>query len=102
MTKEQAITTLVQLTGRQNPFNTLKAMIGASNFGFGSTGISFKFKMCRFANYCTIKLNDSDTYDMVFTRVRGFELKETKRFSGLYCDNLKETFERETGLFLNF
>lgn len=101
MTREQAITTLVQLTGRKNPLNTLKAMLGASNFCIGPNGVGFKFKMCSFANYCTIKLNDSDTYDMVFTRVRGFEIKEAKRFDGLYCDNLKETFERETGLRLS-
>lgn len=101
MTKEQAITTLTQLTGRKNPFNTLKVMIGASNFCVGPDGVGFKFKMCRFANYCLIRLNGADTYDMSFIRVRGFEMKDTKRFDSLYFYNLKETFEQETGLRLS-
>jgi len=102
MTPEQAKTTLIHLTRRQNPMNTLKAMIGASNFSIFENKVAFKFKMFSKANYCTIELDEiQDLYNMVFTKIRGFQFKEHKRIAGICWEDLKGIFERETGLFLN-
>lgn len=89
---------LKQLTGRNNPINTLVAMIGASNFVSGGNDISFKFKMCRKANILKIEYDSgSDMYNMVFYR----NGSEVKRFDQVFNDGMKEIFERFTGLRLN-
>lgn len=102
MTQEQANIALQQLTANeQRPTGALKLMIGAKNFSFGESGVSFIFKMFRKANVCRIELNEStDLYNLVFSKIARYELKEVLRFDGLYCDQLKEVFERETGLTL--
>lgn len=101
MDKQEAIICLQQLTGRMNPVNTLKAMIGATNFGIGPQGVTFTFKMFRQAPICRIELDrGADLYNMVFFKLdkKTWELKEMFRFDGLYNDGLRPCFERTTGL----
>lgn len=103
MNSEQATIALKQLTGRNNPLNTLKAMIGAQNIGLTSEGaITFKFKMYSKANVFSLFLDEGlDTYTMVFSKIRGYEMKEVKRVDMLYFDDLKRVFEETTGLRLS-
>lgn len=79
----------------------LKAMTGAKNFSFGSNGeFSFRFQMCKEANHVEFKVNGLDLYDVKFLKIRGTTVKEVKIFNNLYADQLKETFEQFTGLYL--
>lgn len=102
MNKEQADTAIQQLTmDTRNPYGALRLMLGASNFGYGEEGVSFRFKMCRKAQFCRVELDEAtDLYNLVFIRLRNYELAETGRFNGIYFDQLKEVFERFTGLCL--
>lgn len=103
MNQEQADTAIQQLTmNTRNPYGALRLMIGAENFVYGKDGVSFRFKMCRKAQFCRVELDEgADLYNLVFIRLRNYELTETGRFEGLYFDQLKDTFERFTGLTLS-
>jgi len=102
MNLEQAKVALESLTTKSNPFNTLKAMIGASGFCLVDKAVCFKFKMCRFSNYFRLELDEGhDLYNMVFMKIKRFDIVAVRRFDGIYADQLKEIFERETGLRLN-
>ena len=102
MNAEQAEIALRHLTQRNNPFRVLIAMIGASHFGTGSGGISFRFKGCSLANTCNISLSDDDTYRMRLLKIgRDMTVKTHVDTSSIYCDDLKFFFEQSTGLFLS-
>lgn len=105
MNNEMAQITLNQLTNSNNGGNRLVAMIGAKNFARSEKNytISFKFaaKAKNEANYCRIKLNAMDLYDMKFINIRGLNVKTVSIHNGLYADMLKSTFEDETGLRLS-
>jgi len=103
MTQEQkmsiantAINQLAESTGK------LIAMTGANTFIIGNNGeITFKFKMCRKANYCRIKLNGKDLYDMEFLKITPKFSKTIKVYDDIYNDMLKPLFEEFTGLCLS-
>lgn len=80
----------------------LTAMIGAYNMSHHAEGaLSFKFKAraSNGANHCKVTLVD-DLYTVVFTSVRGMKVTVKGEFEGIYNDQLKALFERETGLYL--
>lgn len=98
--KETAWTTLSQLGGS----GRLGVMIGATNFSYDKDGgLSFHFKMCRKANMIRINLNAWDTYDITFTKYnrKTYEVKEVKKFEGIYVEDLRRTIEEFTGLYLS-
>lgn len=105
MNNEMAQITLNQLTNSSNGGNRLVAMIGAKNFVRDEKNytIGFKFaaKATNKANYCRIKLNAMDLYDVEFISIRGVNVKTISTHNGLYADMLKGTFEDETGLRLS-
>lgn len=104
MTQEQAKVALKQLTGRENPYNTLSAMIGAKNFGITGNAIVFLFKMWSKANICRLELDEGlDLYNLIFLKLnkKTFSLDEKARFDGIYGDQLKEIFQETTGLRLS-
>ena len=93
---EVAHTILAQLGGaRFRAMTGAKDMIGASNaltFGlpsrFASKGI----------NKVRIALDWSDRYTVTFFRIRGIKVAEVARIEGVYADQLRDVFTRETGL----
>ena len=95
-------TTINQLTKANNGFNRLKAMTGASNFTRDdeNQAVAFRFKMCKKFNYCRIKLNAMDTYDVTFLKIWGTNIKNEITLEGLYGDMLYDTFIENTGLYL--
>ena len=105
MTNEMAQITLNQLTNSSNGGNRLSAMIGAKNFVRDekkyTIGFKFAAKATNKANYCRIKLNAMDLYDVEFINIRGTNIKTVGTHNGLYADMLKSTFEDETGLRLS-
>jgi hypothetical protein len=105
MNYEMSTTALNQLTNSNNGRNRLVAMIGASNFLRDEENytISFKFaaKAKNNANYCGIKLNAMDLYDVKFVNIRGANIETVSVHNDLYADMLKGVFEDETGLYLS-
>lgn len=96
--KEVAATILTQLGGRK-----FIAMTGAKNFlalNDGEGGM--RFNIPRFPgvkiNLIEIVLNGSDLYDVKFSRVHGLTLKEISSHTDIYFDQLRDLFEKETGL----
>lgn len=110
-----AMTILSQLGG-----NKFRAMTGATNFlDLGESeakearpehdapavaarlgGIAFK--LGRFAGVKTthvrVTLSHSDLYTMEFLNVRGYNMKTLATVGGLYAEQLREVFTRQTGL----
>jgi hypothetical protein len=98
--------TLQQLTLSNNPIGRLRTMIGADSFtkeGEESSWVAFKFKAKakNKANYIKITLNPMDTYDLEFCNIRGMKVNWLEPITNVYCDQLKEVFEIETGLYLS-
>ena len=65
--------TLRQLGGR----GRLNAMIGAKDFFSDNDGrtLTFKFRLCKKANYVKITLNGLDGYDIEFVKIGRFNRK---------------------------
>ena len=105
MNSEMAQTTINQLTNSNNGISRLSVMIGAKNFVRDekdyTIGFKFAAKATNKANYCRIKLNAMDLYDVEFVNIRGMNVKTISTHNGLYADMLKSTFEDETGLRLS-
>ncbi len=91
---------LEQLTRSDRPVGVLKLMLGASHVYAGPEKAEFIFDLCPKANVCRIEYNPDDTYKMTFLKIIKHCLEEVKVFDGLFCDNLKSTFEIFTGLCL--
>lgn len=84
-------------------------MIGAKNLvalSSNDDGVlgGLKFQIGRGAkkkiNVVEIKLMDNDTYNVRFLYIRGTTIKEISCFFGVYCDQLMDLFEDETGFYL--
>ncbi len=49
-------------------------------------------------NRVRVRLDASDTYTVTFQRVRGTTIKNVAEVDDIYADNLRDVFERHTGL----
>lgn len=105
MTMEIGKTILAQLGGT----GRLSAMIGAhsfaaGDFGTNKFGASFKFKARSKNAWKAVKIihNGLDLYDVSFLKMNNktFEIV-SKTVDNVYCDQLKEIIENETGLCLS-
>lgn len=82
-------------------------MIGAKNLRTvnqdGMSGLAFKFMRSRGLNYMQILYNeDKDLYEVSFgyLTTRGLAVKKT--FDGVFCDQVHDMIEQETGLVTSF
>lgn len=92
-----AKTILEQLGG-----NRFVAMTGAKNFGDTGNGLAFQIpaKLTKNRiNAVKIELDPSDTYIVKFLRIGRSDLKVISKHDMIYCDQLEDLFERETGLY---
>lgn len=82
----------------------LVAMTGANNFVDHGDALVFKFKLCKKSNMVKITHTDMDLYTVEFLKLnmRKVTCDVTKSYEGLYAEDLKTTFESETGLSLSF
>lgn len=100
MSKEVAQTILKQLGGGR--FST---MTGAKDFislNEKLGGLQFRIPSNISKNrisHVRVVLDGSDTYDVKFIKVRGTKVTTLKELTGVYCDQLVEIFESETGLY---
>lgn len=90
--KQIADTIAEQLGG----YSVLYKMIGARNFAYTESGLSFRVLAGRKISHISITLNGMDTYDMILFNRN----KPVKVFNGLYADNLIEAIENYSGLSL--
>lgn len=95
--REIANTIFKQLGGAK-----FRAMTGAKNvLVLADGGLAIELPQ-NFAkdkiNRVTIRLNQSDTYDVAFERVRGDSSQLISSSEGVYADSLREVFTRHTGL----
>lgn len=92
-----ARTILDQLGGLRK----IQAMTGAKNFLYDRASVQFKLPTRSGPNYVKVTLDPDDTYTMEFGRIVQFEVRGKKQIDGLYADQLRSTFEHETGLRLS-
>lgn len=81
----------------------LRAMIGAKDFVSGPDRLYFKWPGKRATgNGVRIILHGSDTYDVEFVWASGTKAPVgVKRLTGIYADQLRSVFEKQTGLYLS-
>ncbi len=100
---------LAQLSGSddvlaRNYVGRFKMMTGAKNFLTDGNSLSFSLPggggFCKNGiNRVHIQLTPADTYNVKFYRLtRGTKLVTVSEHTDIYCDGLRELFERETGL----
>ena len=91
-----ATTILNQLGG-----NKFRVMTGAKNFIDHGNALSMRIgRNSSNSNYLKITLNDSDLYDVRFSKVTKMgEEKSVREFNDVYNDMLVEIFESHTGMY---
>ena len=81
----------------------LQAMIGAYNFITNGSDLSFSFPNRKRSKGNAVKVTyneGSDLYDMDFFNLSVNGVKKVASFNGLFWEDLIETFENQTGLYL--
>ena len=95
MTDKTVANTILQQLGG----NKFIVMTGAKGFITGGSDLGFRIgRNSSGFNFIRIVLNAMDTYDVEFIRIRKFEVAETKKVDGLYCDDLQRVFTETTGM----
>lgn len=92
-----AQTILQQLGGKK-----FIAMTGASSFSGSPDTLSFRIPKTKGIAGVRITLDQSDTYTMTFVRlkkVNGFTDYDNIVVAGVYADQLRSIFTKETGLY---
>ena len=80
-------------------------MLGAKNKAFGvnekgQVYLGFGIRGSKKANYIKVIYNEGmDEYIMEFGKIRKFEYKVVNTVEGVYCDQLNEIIEENTGLY---
>lgn len=92
--KMQAATILKQLGG-----NKFIMMTGSKNFVCDEKGIGFRFMRNKIgAQWCNIRLNSLDLYDMTFKSIKKDQVIIIKEINNLYDDQIESIFSETTGL----
>lgn len=90
-----AQTILQQLGG-----NRFIMMTGAKNLLSSTTGLTFKImRNAKGVTHVKITLTPLDLYKVEFLKIRGTTISMVSEFDDIYCDQLVELFEKETGLY---
>ena len=104
---QTAETIFQQLGGKRK----LTFMVGAKDFTYGNDPAleqvvaAFKFKMCSKANTIQVTYHRCpDVYTVKFFKVKrnGVWGLPVSEHTDIYCDQLIELFEKQTGLYLHF
>ncbi len=109
MNKTEALQTAETIFQQLGGKRKLTFMVGANNFQFHNrpeveqVDASFKFKMCSKVNFVKVTYHRCpDVYTVKFFNLGKASIKEVSKFEHIYCDQLIELFEKETGLYLHF
>lgn len=82
--------------------NKLSLMIGAKNFQYHIKDLGFRYAKthCNNSNHVQIKLMPSDLYKLEFWNICGVDCEVVETIDNVYAENLAETFQKATGLYL--
>lgn len=90
-----ANTILAQLGG-----NMFRTMTGSKDFTAIESGIQFKVgRNSKSVNFCRIRLNGRDLYNVEYGFLRAGKLHVAKFTDDLYFDQLRADFTENTGLY---
>lgn len=97
---------LQQLTQSRKALPTLKIMVGSDrrkgDYKLEDNAVTIHFYGSHKASYCKIEYDEAaDLYNMSFFKVWRGQLMQIDGMTGIYCDQMKEIFERVTGLCLD-
>ena len=86
---------------RQLGGNRFAFMVGLKNLSYNDSAIYFDIGRGakNGINMVKIELTPMDDYTVTFYRKWGMKFSVIKEFRGIYCDNLVEIFEGNTGFF---
>lgn len=93
---QTADTILQQLGGR-----VFVMMTGAKTFTASDSGVTFRVPgtmTTNRINLVAVDLTPADTYRVRFIRAYGASVRVVAEFDDVYCDQLRDLFERQTGL----
>lgn len=79
--------------------NMFCRMTGAKSFVGDHNSLQFSIPMSEGINKIRIELTPMDTYNMIFYRERKTNVKEIKRYDGVYADQLQDLFTVATNLY---
>lgn len=102
MTSKEIASTILRQLGSFK-FTT---MTGARDlFALDEQCGGLSFRLPKFAgvkvNYVKIVVNGEDLYDVEFGRIYGNKYTVISKHTDIYCDYLRELFEKETGLYIH-
>lgn len=100
MTDNDIANTILQQLGGSK----VSSFIGVKQFVAINNGLQIKWsaKSKNKSNLVTISLNGNDLYDVRFSNIRGLNVTLKSEHLDMYCDQLIDLFETETGLYLHF
>jgi len=61
--------------------------------------LGFRIKGSRKVNYIKITLNGLDLYDIEFGKIKRYDYDVVNTVENVYCDQVKDIIEENTGLF---
>ena len=111
MNQTEALQTAETIFQQMGGKRKLTFMVGAKDFTYGNdpaleqVKATFKFKLCSTANTVEVTYHRCpDVYTVKFFKVKrnGVWGLPVSEHTHIYCDQLIELFEKETGLFLHF
>ena len=82
--------------------NRVKMFTGTKQFVAIDNGVQFRFPNRSGYNFVSITLTGSDLYNMRFCKIRKYDIAKEETIEEMYFDQLIETFENKTGLYLHF
>ena len=99
------MTALIQLTLSRNPLAVLKLMLGMKKWDHDENSVWFDYQMCDKHSICRIRYDEgADLYVMEFckpAKTKGGDFEVVETIEDVYNEDLKELFERHTGLYLS-
>jgi hypothetical protein len=76
-------------------------LLNTPNYGEGGLGIKWPNRQRSKGNYVEILLRPDDTYNMTFYNLTIRAKKPVKVYEGIYADQLRPLFEKQTGWYLS-
>ena len=76
----------------------LQTTLRADRFVVNDRGVAFRFRGSDRANVVRIDLSGNDEFDVAFSKIDGIHLSQVHTARNIAASNLRQCFERETGL----
>lgn len=101
MTREEACQIAMTSIDHLGGYKALIVMVNARNFSYSDDGaLSFKISGHKKMNFVRVKVNANDLYDLEGLYATAKGIKVVAKETDIFCEDLKDAFERLTGLCL--